>query len=200
MGYNRIVERRFCNIKFMIQDNVKTILKEIDQVLSSVDDVQVEKLVTEILKAKKIVVCGAGRVGMAIHGFGMRLGHLGLQSFTLGDSTVPGIGKGDLLLVASGSGETQTIYDLVEIGKKNGARIGLVTGNPESRMGKLADAIVQITAPSKTKAVEELTSIQPMTTLNEQSLGIFFDALVLDLMEKMGETHDTMWARHSNLE
>jgi hypothetical protein len=39
-----------------------------------------------------------------------------------------------------------------------------------------------------------------MTTLNEQSLGLFFDTVVLLLMEKMGESHDTMWARHSNLE
>jgi D-arabinose 5-phosphate isomerase GutQ len=67
-------------------------------------------------------------------------------------------------------------------------------------MGKIADSIVQIKAPSKTKSIEGFASIQPMTTLNEQCLGIFFDALVLDLMEKMKETHDTMWARHSNLE
>jgi D-arabinose 5-phosphate isomerase GutQ len=39
-----------------------------------------------------------------------------------------------------------------------------------------------------------------MTTLNEQCLGIFFDALVLQLMKKMGETHVTMLERHSNLE
>lgn len=184
----------------MMKENIQTILGEIKAVLEPLDEDDVVVLRYEILKAKKIVVCGAGRVGMAIRGFGMRLGHLGLQAFTLGDSVVPGIGQGDLLLVASGSGETQTIFDLVEIAKKNGARIGLVTGNPESRMGRLADVVVQIKAPSKTKAVEGLTSIQPMTTLNEQSLGIFFDALVLELMEKMNETHDTMWARHSNLE
>src|SRR3989344_3767580 len=184
----------------MIKKNIDLILSEIKTVFEPIDESQAAMLRDEILKADKIVVCGAGRVGMAIRGFGMLLGHLGLQAFTLGDSVVPGIGSGDLLLVASGSGETQTIYDLVEIAKKNGARIGLVTGNPESRMGKLADVCVQIKAPSKTKAVEGLISIQPMTTLNEQSLGIFFDALVLDLMEKIEETHDTMWARHSNLE
>ena len=184
----------------MIKKNIESILDEIKTVFGSLDENQVIALRDEILKANKVVVCGAGRVGMAIRGFGMRLGHLGLEAFTLGDSVVPGIGAGDLLLVASGSGETQTIYDLVEIGKKNGARIGLVTGNPESRMGKLADAVVKITAPSKTKSVEGLMSIQPMTTLNEQCLGIFFDGLVLELMEKMRETHDTMWARHSNLE
>ncbi len=184
----------------MIKKNIESILGEIRVVFEPLDENQVSALLDEILKANKIVVCGAGRVGMAIRGFGMRLGHLGLQAFTLGDSVVPGIGADDLLIVASGSGETQTIYDLVEIAKKNGARLALVTGNPASRMGRLADIIVQIQAPSKTKAVEGLVSIQPMTTLNEQSLGIFFDALVLDLMERMEETHDTMWARHSNLE
>ena len=184
----------------MIKKNVELILGEIRTVFDPLDENQVVLLRDEILKANKIVVCGAGRVGMAIRGFGMRLGHLGLNAFTLGDSVVPGIGKGDLFLVASGSGETQTIYDLVEIGKKNGARVGLVTGNPESRMGKLADVLVRIAAPSKTKAVEGLISIQPMTTLNEQSLGIFFYVFVLELMEKMEETHDSMWARHSNLE
>lgn len=29
---------------------------------------------------------------------------------------------------------------------------------------------------------------------------MFFDALVLEIMAKTGNTHDTMWERHSNLE
>lgn len=176
------------------------ILQEIETVLSKVDNNQAERLIDEILEAQKIVVCGAGRVGMAIRGFGMRLGHLGLQAYTLGDSTVPGIGKGDLLIVASGSGETQTIFDLVSIASKNKSKIAAITGSPESRIGQLADVIVKITAPSKTKAVDNFISVQPMTTLNEQCLGLFFDAVSLKLMDRMGETHDSMWARHSNLE
>jgi 6-phospho-3-hexuloisomerase len=183
-----------------MKSKIEIILQEIKTVLQQVDEKQVEILIDEILKAEKIVVCGAGRVGMAIRGFGMRLGHLGLQAYTLGDSTVPGIGEGDLLIVASGSGETQTIFDLVSIAKKNKSSIVAITGNPESRIGLLADAFVKITAPSKTKAVDNFISVQPMTTLNEQCLGLFFDAVCLKLMERMGETHDTMWARHSNLE
>jgi 6-phospho-3-hexuloisomerase len=113
---------------------------------------------------------------------------------------VPGIGEGDLLIVASGSGETQTIFDLVSIASKNKSKIAAITGSPESRIGQLADVIVKITAPSKTKAVDNFISVQPMTTLNEQCLGLFFDAVSLKLMDRMGETHDSMWARHSNLE
>lgn len=183
-----------------MEKQIQTILKEIEHVLGKVSDLEVENLINEVIKADRIVVCGAGRVGMAIRGFGMRLGHLGLKAYTLGDSTVPGIAENDLLIVASGSGETQTIFDLVAIASKNKCRIAAITGNPDSRIGKLANTVVKITAPSKTKAVEGFVSIQPMTTLNEQCLGLFFDAVSLKLMDKMGENHDTMWARHSNLE
>jgi 6-phospho-3-hexuloisomerase len=183
-----------------LQSNVGMILKEISFVFSDIDENQVKALSDAIMRSGKIVVCGAGRVGMAARGFAMRLGHLGLVAYCLGDATVPSIGKGDLFLISSGSGETQTIYDLVVRAKENKATIALITGNPDSRMGRLADVIVSIKAPSKTKPVDNFQSVQPMTTLNEQSLGIFFDALTLCLMGRKGETHETMWARHSNLE
>ncbi len=176
------------------------ILDEIRFVLNTVDENEADLLVDRIVSANRIVVHGAGRVGMAIRGFGMRLGHLGLNAHTLGDSTVPGIGENDLLLIASGSGETQTVFDIAALSKKNGSHLALVTGNRDSRMAKIADTVVVMTAPSKTKAVDGFASIQPMTTLNEQCLGILFDTLVLMLMEKTKENHDTMWARHSNLE
>jgi len=182
------------------KDHISKILEEIDFVLGKIDIGQTERLAQAVLNAQTIVACGAGRVGMAVRGFTMRLGHLGLRAFTLGDSVVPAIGQDDLFLVASGSGETQTIYDLVTLAKDRGARIALVTANPESRMGKLADIVVVIPAPSKTKPIDGFRSIQPMTTLNEQCLGIFFDAIVLRLMLETGEMHETMWSRHSNLE
>lgn len=183
-----------------VREHTSTILKEIASVLDGVNESEVVSFEERILAAPTIVLVGAGRVGMAVRGFAMRLAHLGLDAHMIGDSTVPAVGAGDLLVVASGSGETQTIYDLVAIAKKNGADVALITGNPQSRMGALCDVIVKIQAPSKVKPVEGFTSIQPMTTLNEQCLGIFFDVVVLGLMERTGETHDTMWGRHSNLE
>lgn len=184
----------------MFSNYTKEILNEISTVLETVKDKEIEVFADQILQSNKIVVCGAGRVGMAIRGFGMRLGHLGMQAFTLGDSTVPSIAEGDLLIVASGSGETQTIYDIAVLSKKNKAKLALVTGRPESRMGLVADIVVTMKAPSKVSSVDGFKSIQPMTTLNEQSLNILFDAVVLVLMKKMNQTHDDMWARHSNLE
>lgn len=184
----------------MINEKVQLILDEIKFVLNGVDDSETEKFILEILSANRIVVCGAGRVGMAIRGFAMRLGHFGFNAYTLGDSTVPGIKNNDLLIVASGSGETQTIFDLVSIASKNDCRIVAITGNINSRIAKLSNIVVKITAPSKVKSVDGFVSIQPMTTLNEQCLGLFFDAICLKIMDKTGETHESMWERHSNLE
>jgi 6-phospho-3-hexuloisomerase len=77
--------------------------------------------------------------------------------------------------------------------------VALLTANPDSRMGKIADIVVRILAPNKATGSAG-KSDQPMTTLNEQCLQIFFDALVLLLMHEMGETAESMWARHSRLE
>ena len=176
------------------------ILKEIDSVLSKIDDQEIQQFINMINNSNTIVTLGAGRVGMAIKGFAMRLGHLGFKAYHIGDTTLPSIGEGDLLIVASGSGETQSVFDLVEIAKKNGASITLITGNKDSRIAKLSNNSVIMKAPSKVKKVDGLISIQPMTTLNEQCLNILFDSIVLEIMSDKNETHDTMWNRHSNLE
>lgn len=178
----------------------KEILNEIDSVLSKVNILEIDELIRFINKSNTIVTLGAGRVGMAIKGFAMRLGHLGFKAYHIGDTSLPSIAKKDLLLVASGSGETQSVYDLVKIAKNNGSSIFLITGNKESRIAKLSEKTLIVKAPSKVKKVDGLESIQPMTTLNEQCLGILFDTIVLEIMEKTGETHKTMWDRHSNLE
>lgn len=183
-----------------MKKNIKKILDEINKVLSEIDEEETKKLKDEILKAKKIITIGAGRVGLSAKGFAMRLGHLGLQSFTTADTTIPAIGEKDLLIVCSGSGETQAVYDLALIGKNHGVRICAITAKPKSRIGKIANIIINLKSPTKTDKNPKVQSIQPMTTLNEQCLMIFFDCLVLELMKKLGETEETMWQRHSNLE
>jgi 6-phospho-3-hexuloisomerase len=183
-----------------IQPAVRLILREIESVLSKLDERSVAELADAIVNSEKIVTIGAGRVGLATKGFAMRLGHLGFNAYAIGDMTVPSLKGGKhMALIASGSGETPSIAILAEIAKKNGAKVALITANPESRMGRIADIVVRVPAPTKHSKPSE-RSKQPMTTLNEQCLHVFFDALVLSLMRKLDESHDTMWDRHSNLE
>lgn len=184
----------------MIQKNIENILIEIKTVLTKINQSECDSLIGAIQQANKIVWIWAWKVWMATRWFIMRLWHFWYNAWFLWDTTVPHIWNWDLLLVVSWSWETQTIYDLLTIWKNNWAKTALVTWNPESRMWKLADIIIKITAPSKTKEVDWFKSIQPMTTLNEQCLQLLFDAIVLEIMDRTWETHDTMWARHSNLE
>src|SRR5262249_27463042 len=117
-----------------IQSGIELILKEIDAVLSLVDQTSVERLIKALRKGRRVVTIVAGRVGLATKGFAMRLGHLGFAAYALGDMTVPSLGvKGDLVLIASGSGETPSIALLAETAKQSGATVALLTGNPSSR-------------------------------------------------------------------
>lgn len=183
-----------------IQPSIQLALREIETVLSHINQGSVERLVKALRRGRRIVTIGAGRVGLATKGFAMRLGHLGFAAYALGDMGVPSLGvKGDVVLIASGSGETPSIAFLAETAKQSGATLILLTANPESRMGKIADVVVRIPAPNKASS-GVIQSEQPMTTLNEQCLQIFFDALVLVLMQELGENAKTMHARHSKLE
>jgi 6-phospho-3-hexuloisomerase len=183
-----------------IKNDIKKILAEINKVLKDVNQDEVLVLIEDILRARRVVCYGAGRVGYATKAFTMRLKHLGSESYFMGDSNLPSLEDGDLLLVCSGSGETQTTYNLTKIAHDRNIRIALITSNPQSRIGRLASNIVQINAPTKLDLNKNFKSIQPMTTLYEQCLWIFFDALVLEIMKKERISEDFMRAKHSVLE
>lgn len=184
----------------MFHDILNIVTTEIGVVLNIVEEENVAELVQSILKSRRVVVHGAGRVGLACKGFSMRLGHLGKEANVVGDSTIPPIGKGDLLIVASSSGETQTVLDVALQGKKSGAHVAVITAMPDSRIAKLADSLVVLKAPTKFGPMEGVNSIQPMASLFEQCLQVFFDIMVLLLMEETRQSHDDLWARHSNVD
>jgi 6-phospho-3-hexuloisomerase len=177
------------------------VLAEISQAISNTDLEGYEEFLDLIKKDNTKVVCiGAGRVGLAMRGFAMRLGHMGIESYFLGDTTVPRTGLGDLMLVGSGSGSTASILKMVEVAHEKGLKIGLVTATENSPMGEIAKSKVILKTQLKNSEDDPLTSIQPMTTLFEQTLGIFLDATVLDLMVKFNETSETMLKRHNVIE
>jgi len=176
------------------------VLSEIRNVLGTINEDSIRRFVDVILEANRIVVYGAGRMGMMSAAFGMRLAHLGFQSHVLREPTTPAMGDGDLLILSSGSGETQSVYDVAVLGKKASVRLALITARPDSRIGRLADLIVQFSAPTKLETAVKQSSIQPMSTLAEQSMLIFLDIVVLMLMRATHQTSENLWKRHCNLE
>jgi 6-phospho-3-hexuloisomerase len=177
------------------------ILLELKETVSKFDDEAIDQMADAIIGSNRIFLAGTGRSGLMVKAFAMRLMHLGLNAFVVGETITPGISDTDLLLIGSGSGETGSVSNYAREAKKHHARVGLITIFPDSTIGKLADFKVLIDAPTSKKIVERgVTSIQPMGSLFEQSLMLLLDGMILKLMEKLGVNPDTMWGKHANLE
>lgn len=185
-----------------VTETVAAIVNELGECLGKVSTKSVEAALDEISRARRLFLAGAGRSALGMRGFAMRLMHMGKTTHLVGEVTTPAIGAGDLLIVGSGSGRTESLLVMAAKAKKIGARVLLVTVDPKSPIGELADCVVEIPAPSsKTRnATGAVQSIQPMGSLFEQSLFVLLDALIVLLMQKENVNAETMFTRHANLE
>ncbi len=185
---------------------IKTILadvmRELEDVFENLDEGQLRELESRVKKADKIFVAGAGRSLMMIRGFAMRLMHMGFTAYVVGETVTPAIGPGDLLLIASGSGETGTLTVMAEKCKKTGAELALITTNPSSAIGNLADCVTEVPAASTKCRDNKRKSIQPGANTFEQSVLLIGDAMVIDMISdgEPEKTNRVLMKRHANLE
>jgi 6-phospho-3-hexuloisomerase len=178
---------------------IRSILDELDSILKQLDEQQVDALVEAILKARRILTFALGREGLAIRGFTMRLMHLGFDVHAVFDVTAPPIGPGDIFLCALGPGYLATTEGLINIAHKAGAKVVMVTAEPQGQTARKADQLVVIPAQTMAKT-EGSASKQAMGSAFEQALWLLFDALVPRLMAETGQTLADLRARHANLE
>lgn len=177
------------------------VLEELTHTLKSINTENAEQFVKLIMNADEVFCAGAGRSGFQVKGFAMRLMHMGISSYVVGETCTPNIKENGLLVICSGSGETKSLVNHAQKAKEIGAKLALITINPASTIANMADVVIEISAPSPKSAKEgEIKSIQPMGSLFEQSEGIFMDISIMMLMERKGLDSDTMFGRHANME
>jgi 6-phospho-3-hexuloisomerase len=176
------------------------IVGELERSVSLIRDADADRLSEAIGSSRKVFLAGAGRTGLMGKAFGMRLMQLGYEAYVVGETTTPAIAEGDLLLVGSGSGETKSLAAMAQKAKSVGAAVAVVTIHPGSTIGLLADIVVQLPGAAKDHGAGHFATIQPMASLFEQTLLVFYDATVLGLMRKHGADSSQMFTRHANLE
>lgn len=176
------------------------VMTELHQTVPLISEEESEKLVNKILKSKKIFVAGAGRSGFMGKSFVMRMMHMGIDAYIVGETVTANLEKDDLLIIGSGSGETKTLVAIAEKAKSLGGTITAVTISPDSTIGKLADIIIQLPGAPKDQSEGNYQTIQPMGSLFEQTMLLFYDALILRFMEKKGLDSNKMYGKHANLE
>ena len=182
------------------QETCTEIIHECYSVLSLVVEDDTNELINAILTSDKVFFTGVGRVLLALQAICKRFNHLGVESYFVGEINEPAITSRDLLIVASGSGES---IIPVEISKKAhglGAKVALISANPDSTISKIADIFIRIPAPSKLGLKEEVKSDQPMTSLFEQSVFLYGDVLSKMMIEQKNLDMNSLWRFHANLE
>ncbi len=188
------------------------ILDHIRTVVHEVDIKKVKVLMDNLICAKRVFVYGMGRSGLIAQAFGMRLANLNFLVHIVGGVTTPAIEKGDFLFMISGSGNTKSIVMAAEVAKEKGAKVGVLTSNPDSRVAKLADTFVIIRGRTK-EHVEDLKKeylvnqlrgqhvpYSPLGTLFEDTCLILLDAAIVQIMHETGVSERDMKKRHTNIE
>lgn len=183
-------------------DAIRTVQGEVDAALRAIadtDSAELEALAAAVRDADRVFLLGAGRSGLALRMTAMRLMHLGLTAFVVGDTTTPAIASGDLLVTATGSGTTTGIVRAATTAQGLGATVATITTAPESPVAVLSSVVVTVPAADKLDR-SGAASAQYAGSLFEQTVVLLGDALFHLLWQRSGDSADDLWPRHSNLE
>ena len=167
--------------------------------LAQLNPLSLERAVSELHAAKSVFVLGAGRSGLALRMTAMRLMHLGLTVHVVGEVTTPAIGRGDVLLVASGSGTTEAIVRSAKTAIDVGAIVITLTTATNSPLAGLSSVLVEVPAAEKLDRAAT-KSVQYAGSLFEQAVVTIGDAFFHSLWLRSGRSADDLWPRHANLE
>ena len=176
------------------------ILDEIQSVLEKIEEKPYEDFVSSILKAKNVFVTGQGRSGLVSRTFAMRLTHIGLNAYCVGDATTPNIDRGDLLIACSSSGSTHITRYIAGLARKANATVVSVTSHKNSPLAGQADIIIELPVQEVSTNYKHSGSIQFRSTLFEQACLVYLDGVILSLVNKLNSSEKDMHKRHSNLE
>lgn len=180
--------------------SARIILSECERALNAIDAQQSAALIHEIVTASKVYFIGVGRVMLSLEAICKRMAHLGISAHCVGEINEPAMTNEDLLIVASGSGESIIPKAITAKAKSFGARVAWIGSNSQSSIAAMADVKVRIPVQTKLKLADELTSVQPLTSLFEQALLLFGDAIAMDIVREKKLDLDSLWECHANLE
>jgi 6-phospho 3-hexuloisomerase len=114
----------------------------------------------------------------------------------VGEIVTPSIKNGDLLVIISGSGETEQLIAFTKSAQKVGAKIVLISAKSDSTIGDMADAVFQI---GRSDLYGKVLGM-PMGTVFELSTLLFLEATISHIIHEKGIPEEVMRERHANLE
>ena len=143
----------------------------------------------------KLILMGVGKSGHVSQKIAATLSSTGTASFFIhpteaahGDMGM--IGKNDMVLLFSNSGETQEIISILPALKRASKKLVSVTGNALSSIAQASDNHIEI------KTSEEACTLDLAPTSSTTSAMAFGDALAVTLLQAKGFTKDDFAKSH----
>lgn len=137
-----------------------------------------------------IFLAGAGRSGFVAKSFAMRLMHLGFYVYVFGESIAPRVCDGDIIIIISKSGKSNSITQIVEDSKMNNVKFLSVCGSEKCDLAQISESKIIIDSlPQKTIPIideEEPLELILMGTAFETCALVLLDTLVVELMQNLG--------------
>ncbi|MCK5871743.1 MAG: 6-phospho-3-hexuloisomerase [Methylococcales bacterium] len=178
------------------QENQRLIVSKISKILDATNETYAEEITTMFDGAKRIFISGAGRSKLVGNFLGMRLMHSGYDVSMVGEIVTPSIKAGDLLIIISGSGETEQLIAFTNKAKSVGAKIVLICSKSKSTIGEMSDGVFQIGSDDSYATVKGM----PMGTVFELSTLCFLESVVSHLIWEKEIPEEKMRERHANME
>ena len=157
--------------------------RALDVLYEQMDENEFLKTLDYILKSNLVVLSACGSSGFAAKKFAHSLCCVECPAkFVPPSEAVHGgmgaLKKDNLLILVSKGGKTDELIPLVSIAKSKGAKIALVTANPDSALAREADSVLLL------PDVPESDVYGVMSTASFASTVAIFDALMMGIMEE----------------
>ena len=178
---------------------IRAAAAELAEFAATMDDAALDPTVEAVVGARRMMLFGCGREGLMMRALAMRLHHLGLEVCMQGDMNAFPLGSGDLFLCAAGPGALPTASALCGVAREAGAHVLVVTAEADGATAAMADELLVIPAQTMARDIGG-DSVLPMGSLFEGAMFVVFEALVLRLRDALGESAESMRARHTNME
>lgn len=189
------------------------ILRGVSRAINAIDPGQVETLLDTLLytkiEEKKALILGAGRSGLVGRAFAMRLMHVGIDVYVMGETITPAIGEGDIVIIISGSGSGAMSTTAARMAKRLESLIFAVTSYPDSELAQISDHVIVVSGREAVaeesdyqsrQLLGEHESLAPMGTLFEDACMVFLDGLIAELMIRLEVSEVSMRKKHSTIE
>lgn len=176
-------------------------MKSIEDTLSVLDRGEVARAVKALRASNRIVFIGIGASGLVCRDGEQKFSRINKMShaYTDGHSQLTAatlLGKGDVAIFVSNSGDTVEILETLDIAKKNTATTIAITKYNRSELADKADILLGISTPEVTMRSGAMGSRIAMLTVIDMLFAGVASAEYRSVKKYLSKTHNILAGKH----